>query len=541
MQIRLADICQPGFQIFCLRLCQSTALRSGLRPGMADPALNDAHPANRLITQELIDAFHDLRNFMLKKQRMGRYNADGQDGGSSISAALVMTFGPLNGLRKSRGFIIRSDNIRPPGQQGGRAESPFGANRVQCGTDQIGKRADAFSRLFPCRISSVIDHGHRINDICRDCNNFIRISVLNEKTLSPSTAGLLLAWYDRHGRELPWRVRPRNGRQMAADPYRVWLSEIMLQQTTVTAVRPYYEKFLTLWPTIADLAAADDEAVMVAWAGLGYYSRARNLLKCARVVATQFNGEFPRTAADLQKLPGIGPYTAAAVAAIAFRDPAAVVDGNVERVVTRLLTIETALPAAKQQVREALLPVIPVDRPGDLAQALMDLGATLCAPKRPACGLCPLQKQCQAFATGTQDRFPVKSAKVQKPTRVGAAFLLLRQDQQIWLQKRAAGGLLAGMTEVPTTGWTARQDGLTTSDAAPLAADWESVGTVRHTFTHFHLELTVYKAEFGIGTTAAGSFNSLPRDGWWRDLASLQDEALPNLMRKVIAQGLQPR
>ncbi len=363
---------------------------------------------------------------------------------------------------------------------------------------------------------------------------------MKDKILSPSTASLLLNWYDRHGRELPWRVRPQDGQQMAADPYRVWLSEIMLQQTTVTAVRPYYEKFLAQWPSIAQLAAADEEAVMVAWAGLGYYSRARNLLKCARLVATQLNGEFPRTAAQLQTLPGIGPYTAAAVAAIAFRDPAAVVDGNVERVVTRLLAISTPLPAAKQMVRDALLPVIPVERPGDLAQALMDLGATLCTPKRPACSLCPLNNQCQAFATGTQEAFPVKLPKAQKPTRFGAAFVLIRQDQQIWLQKRADRGLLAGMTEVPTSNWTSRQDGVTTSDAAPLDANWQTAGKVRHTFTHFHLELTVYKAEFSIATAAAHRPNSLPEHGWWRDLASLHDEALPNLMRKVIAQGLAP-
>ncbi|MEP4803224.1 MAG: A/G-specific adenine glycosylase, partial [Hyphomicrobiales bacterium] len=262
---------------------------------------------------------------------------------------------------------------------------------------------------------------------------------------------VLLNWYDKHGRELPWRVRPIDGTQAPTDPYSVWLSEIMLQQTTVVAVKPYYENFLKLWPTIADLAEAEDEAVMVAWAGLGYYSRARNLLKCARIIVSEHDGAFPETAADLKQLPGIGPYTSAAIASIAFRDPAAVVDGNVERVVTRLLSIKTPLPEAKEIVRHALLPIIPTNRPGDLAQAFMDLGATLCSPKRPACSLCPLNENCSAFAEGKQELFPVKLPKKKKPTRRGAAFVLIRDSKYIWLQKRQATGLLADMTEVPTS------------------------------------------------------------------------------------------
>lgn len=358
------------------------------------------------------------------------------------------------------------------------------------------------------------------------------------QTLARSSAPLLLEWYDRHARDLPWRVRPVEGQQITADPYPVWLSEIMLQQTTVAAVKPYYEQFLRLWPTVADLASAEDEAVMVAWAGLGYYSRARNLLKCARTVMTEFSGHFPETAAELQKLPGIGPYTAAAVAAIAFRDPIAVVDGNVERVVTRLLTIEQPLPQAKELVRSALQPVIPPDRPGDLAQAFMDLGATLCSPKRPACSLCPLNEACEAFATGTQERFPVKLPKTKKPTRQGAAFVLIRNDSKIWLQKRGPSGLLADMTEVPTTSWTSRQDGETSINAAPCAADWQNAGQVRHTFTHFHLELAVYSASLDPKTNDTVAQNRPTDLGWWSDLETLNEEALPNLMRKVIACAL---
>lgn len=357
-------------------------------------------------------------------------------------------------------------------------------------------------------------------------------------TLSSSTASSLLAWYDRHARDLPWRVQPVDGVQMPTDAYRVWLSEIMLQQTTVTAVKPYYEKFLTLWPGVADLAAAEDEAVMVAWAGLGYYSRARNLLKCARAVMDDYSGQFPPTAAGLLKLPGIGPYTAAAVGAIAFRDPVAVVDGNVERVVTRLLALETPLPQAKELVRAALQPHIPQGRPGDLAQAFMDLGATLCSPKRPACSLCPLNETCQAFKAGTQERFPVKLPKLKKPSRKGAAFVLILNDQHIWLQKRGPSGLLADMTEVPTTNWTSREDGDITVDSAPCPADWRNVGQVRHTFTHFHLELSVYLAQLDSKPDARPGLDGTDAVGWWSDLNMLEEEALPNLMRKVIACAL---
>lgn len=324
---------------------------------------------------------------------------------------------------------------------------------------------------------------------------------------------------------------------MSADPYKVWLSEIMLQQTTVAAVQPYFLSFLKLWPNVVALAKASDEAVMVAWAGLGYYSRARNLLKCARLIVNDYNGDFPDTAASLQKLPGIGPYTAAAVASIAFRDPVAVVDGNVERVITRLLSIETPLPAAKEEVRMALQPIIPNDRPGDLAQAFMDLGATLCSPKRPACSLCPLNNNCMSFASGKAEQFPVKLPKKQKPTRRGAAFVLLKEPQSIWLQKRTSAGLLADMTEVPTTDWDSRKDGATESTSGPIQADWEDMGTVRHTFTHFHLELVVFKYRLASHADLKAIESTKISSGRWANLDKLNDEALPNLMKKVIAKA----
>lgn len=362
-------------------------------------------------------------------------------------------------------------------------------------------------------------------------------------TLPQQLSEALLNWYDKHGRELPWRVRPVAGKQAPADPYRVWLSEIMLQQTTVVAVKPYYENFLRLWPTITDLAKAEDEAVMVAWAGLGYYSRARNLLKCARLIVSDYDGAFPQTAAGLQKLPGVGPYTSAAIASIAFQDPAAVVDGNVERVVTRLLSIDVPLPAAKELVRTALVPIIPADRPGDLAQAFMDLGATLCSPKRPACSLCPLNENCTAFANGNQEKFPIKLPKKQKPTRTGAAFVMIRDDQEIWLQKRGSTGLLADMTQVPTTDWTASQDGASDADSAPMIADWKMTGKIRHTFTHFHLELTIYRSSFTSeqrddSAKFKASTAMLDAKGRWAPINQLEREALPNLMRKVVAEAL---
>jgi A/G-specific adenine glycosylase len=342
----------------------------------------------------------------------------------------------------------------------------------------------------------------------------------------PGIAVRLIAWYDRHHRSLPWRVSPR----MAAagirpDPYRVWLSEIMLQQTTVAAVKSYFERFVRRWPTVADLAAADVDEVMKTWAGLGYYSRARNLKKCADAVAADHGGRFPDTEAELRSLPGIGDYTAAAIAAIAFNRPAAVVDGNVERVVTRLRAIETPLPRAKPLIRALLEPTVPQDRPGDFAQAMMDLGATICTPKRPACALCPVNQDCAAFARGEQERFPVKAAKADKPLRRGAAFVAVNREGAILLRKRAERGLLGGMTEVPTSGWSARTDGETAIDAAPFPAEWRVAGEVSHIFTHFQLQLSVYRAE------ADGP----PLEGhWWSSADDIPGEALPTVIKKVI-------
>ena len=339
----------------------------------------------------------------------------------------------------------------------------------------------------------------------------------------------LLRWYDRHRRDLPWRARPGE----EADPYRVWLSEIMLQQTTVSAVRPFYERFLTRFPTLASLAAAPAEAVMQAWAGLGYYSRARNLHACAKAVAAEHGGRFPRSEEELRRLPGIGAYTAAAVAAIAFGERAAAVDGNVERVIARLDALEEPLPGAKTAIRRWVAELVP-DRPGDFAQALMDLGATICTPKRPACGLCPWMAPCRARAAGLQETFPRKERKREGELRRGAAFLALRSDDAILLGTRPPKGLLGGMAEVPTSAWAADYDPARAVLDAPLEASWKRLpGLVRHTFTHFPLELTVYFARVGRTTPA-------PQGLRWTARADLGEEALPGVMRKVLRHGLGP-
>ena len=341
---------------------------------------------------------------------------------------------------------------------------------------------------------------------------------------------LLLAWYDRHRRRLPWRAAPGE----RADAYRVWLSEIMLQQTTVKAVGPYFEKFLARWPDVAGLANASLDDVLRMWAGLGYYSRARNLHACAVAVLRDHGGVFPDTEAGLRALPGIGPYTAAAIAAIAFDRRTMPVDGNIERVVSRLHAIEEALPQAKPLIQQLAAGLLGPARAGDSAQALMDLGASICTPKKPACALCPLNEDCLARMRGDQETFPRKAPKKTGALRRGAAFVVTRGDELL-VRSRPEKGLLGGMTEVPGSGWHADQDDKVALAQAPAVkgvARWHrKAGVVTHVFTHFPLELVVYTARVAAGTRA-------PRDMRWVPIATLADEALPNVMRKVIAHGL---
>jgi A/G-specific adenine glycosylase len=341
----------------------------------------------------------------------------------------------------------------------------------------------------------------------------------------------LLAWYDRHARRLPWRVGPaERAAGIAPDPYRVWLSEVMLQQTTVAAVGRYFLTFTARWPTVADLAAAPREEVMKAWAGLGYYSRARNLHEAAQTVVRDHGGRFPDSATALQALPGVGAYTAAAIAAIAFDEPAAVVDGNIERVVSRLFTIATPLPRAKAEIRAAQAGLTPLLRAGDYAQAMMDLGAGICTPKRPACALCPLSGDCAARAAGNPGDYPVKAAKADRPTRVGEAFVAVRSDGAVLLRTRPERGLLGGMSEVPGGEWVAAAD--RREAAPPLPAEWRRVpGTVVHVFTHFRLELTVFRGEVARDAPA-------PAGHWWSPERNLSGEALPSVMKKAIEAAL---
>ncbi len=341
----------------------------------------------------------------------------------------------------------------------------------------------------------------------------------------------LLDWYDRAARVLPWRVGPaarRDGER--PDPYRVWLSEIMLQQTTVAAVKSYFERFTARWPTVADLAAAELDEVLGLWAGLGYYARARNLYKCARVVAEDHGGRFPEDEAGLLTLPGVGPYTAAAIAAIAFDKRAVVVDGNVERVMARLHAVETPLPAAKPELKALADALTPDARPGDYAQAAMDLGATICTPRSPACGICPWMARCRGRVLGIAADLPKKTPKRPKPVRYGVCYVAIDAEGAVLLRRRPENGLLGAMLEPPGTDWT--EKGPTEAEiarAAPFVADWRDPGLeARHTFTHFHLRLAL---RVGIAPrSGAENGRFTPRD-------ALAAAALPTVMKKALTLG----
>ncbi|MFW2351194.1 A/G-specific adenine glycosylase [Qipengyuania sp.] len=333
--------------------------------------------------------------------------------------------------------------------------------------------------------------------------------------MAATVSDLLLDWYDSHARDLPWRARPG---EAPPDPYCVWLSEVMLQQTTVAAVKPYFAAFTTRWPSVEALAAAPEADVMAAWAGLGYYSRARNLVKCAAAVTER--GGFPETEAGLRELPGLGAYTAAAIAAIAFGQRAVVVDANVERVVARLFAIEEPLPAARKAIRRRADEVTPRERAGDFAQAMMDLGATICTARDPKCLLCPLSSVCEGRVAGDPARLPVKAAKKPKPLRQGQAFWI-EHEGAVWLVRRAETGMLGGMRALPDDGWSARGDG---TGEAPFDASWDSAGLVRHSFTHFSLELSVL---------AASTAQEPGGEGEWWPLERLDEAGLPTLFAKA--------
>ncbi len=340
-------------------------------------------------------------------------------------------------------------------------------------------------------------------------------------------SSVLLDWYDAHARVMPWRVGPEDrARGVRPDPYAVWMSEIMLQQTTVAAVRDYFRKFIERWPTVADLAGAEDAEVMAAWAGLGYYARARNLLKCARTVVEEHGGAFPADAEALRGLPGVGPYTTAAVGAIAFDLPLTVVDGNVERVIARLRDIHTPLPKAKGELTALAEKITPDQRPGDYAQAIMDLGATICTPRNPACGLCPWRTACAGRLAGTHTELPKKTPKKRKPTRLGIAYVARRVDGALLVERRPDSGLLGG-----TLGWPGSEWGDAPEDSPPIRAEWKDAGAeARHTFTHFHLRLAVRVALVPMDRT--------PDRGYFIEADAFDAGDMPTVMRKVAAIGV---
>ncbi len=350
----------------------------------------------------------------------------------------------------------------------------------------------------------------------------------------PDTVAALLAWYDAEKRDLPWRTKGRR----KPDPYRVWLSEIMLQQTTVKAVIPYFERFLARWPDIGSLAAASLDDVLAMWAGLGYYSRARNLHKCAQAIVHQHDGVFPGNEAGLRDLPGIGPYTAAAIAAIAFGARTTPVDGNIERVVARLFAVRQPLPGAKAEIKRLAATLTPHRRAGDHAQAMMDLGASLCSPRQPSCLMCPLQQDCHGAHLGIAATLPARSGRQERPTRHGIAFVALREDGTVLLRRRPEAGLLGGMMEVPSTEWREQpEEAARALAAAPVQADWWPMpGTVVHVFTHFRLELRLYRAL--LPPDAPLTFWAEPERCSWVHRRDLHAAALPSVMRKVLARGL---
>ncbi len=346
----------------------------------------------------------------------------------------------------------------------------------------------------------------------------------------------VLAWYDIHARSLPWRSPPGK----TPDPYHVWLSEIMLQQTTVVTVGPYFKKFLISWPSVNDMAAADLDEILTAWAGLGYYARARNLHKCAQAVTRQHNGVFPDTVKDLLELPGIGPYTAAAIAAIAFNQPETVVDGNIERIISRICRIKTPLPAAKKPITVEAALRTPTDRAGDYAQALMDIGATICTPRNPDCNRCPVSRHCAAYDHLDMEAYPVKAPKKKKPTRRAVIFWLQDKEGAVLLRRREEKGLLGGMMEFPSTDWQENPvspeeavAGFFSGSDVPHSGNWETWETVRHTFTHFHLEL------LPVSLTVSDRSDLRIDDTLWVRPEQFDDYALPTLMRKVVKSMLQ--
>lgn len=435
-------------------------------------------------------------------------------------AALVfnafLTCRPAQSLRLTVIGQFGADNGFPIGQN-------LSVSKTMGAKHTLGELSHMFAN---CRC-----HGYAVACTCfarniSQCASFVSNKTVNNLLDSSQLSHRLLTWYDKHHRTLPWRASP--GAERRPGPYHVWLSEIMLQQTTVAAVKEYFLKFTANWPDVHALADAELDDVLRAWAGLGYYARARNLHKCARMISEEHYGQFPRSVPDLIKLPGIGPYTAAAISAIAFDEPVAAVDGNVERVISRYYAIETPLPILKSEVQDKTELLVPQQRAGDFAQALMDLGATICAPRKANCLICPWMDTCRGRETGIAETLPRKAPKKIKPTRRGTCFWIERENGDVLLRRRPEKGLLGGMMEVPSTDWT-EQGPSNPAAEAPFQNNWKKLGgVVTHTFTHFHLELVIWKAH-----APSGEAPDLDGSYSWVELDYLGAEALPSVMRKV--------
>ena len=510
---------------------------------LAESELRNAGPA-----EHRIDAFDNLRRQMLQFDRRsaGNRNDKGRARWSRIRVALRPARRPFQLQRAAAASKLPANEIVPARNDldAGKAARLQGRRehraheiahtmkrlpgKFRPGALGLGKGQSGHEQTQPKRLARA---GHALQIDLVEPTEDEKTKSAARQVQGPkaeSHADMLLAWYDVHRRRLPWRALANE----PADPYAVWISEIMLQQTTVAAVKPYFEKFLGRWPNVEALAAAPVEEVMKAWAGLGYYSRARNLHACARMVSETCGGHFPKSEAALRALPGIGAYTAAAVASIAFGERASVVDGNVERVIVRLFAIEEVMPGARPLIRQHAEALTPDTRPGDYAQAMMDLGATICTPRKPVCALCPLKAGCLGFKSGAPETFPRKGAKTERPGRRGAAFVARRADGAVLVRQRPQKGLLGGMLEVPTTDWSTllRAKEYAPEKAlglAPLPADWTQADAIEHVFTHFTLRLDVFSAEVGLATPTPAGMR-------WAAQTTLADEALPTVFRKVL-------
>lgn len=535
-QSRIFDSCGHLFKLAFRLRRKFDAGRSRAASGGGQNPLHEFQSLDCLITVKSVNAFQNLRLQMLDFEGGGPLHLDVEDGASDPLGRPAcfsrQRSGEFQRVRRAVKRKVRPHDFLPMGQNMGLCKAAPAEGLPREAADQI---ADGRGAFCPARCFWFVAH----DSLCPESAGMPRwltwgpslfhLMGMKQTAIAmerAEVAARLLGWYDRHARVLPWRARPGE----RADPYAVWLSEIMLQQTTVATVGPYFMRFLERWPTVMALAAAPVEEVMKEWAGLGYYSRARNLHACAVAVARDHGGVFPDDEKGLLALPGIGPYTAAAVSAIAFGRRAVVVDGNVERVVARLFALEAPLPAVKPEIRARTDEITPLRRAGDFAQAMMDLGATLCSPKRPSCNVCPIGDLCEARARGDQESFPRRGEKKPRPTRRGACFYLTRSDGAVLLRRRPNKGLLGGMMEVPTGIWAEEKYAEETLlEAAPARTGWKRVpGLVEHTFTHFHLELTVF-------TGSVTKRQATDIQGIWVTPEELADEALPTVMRKVVA------